>query len=269
MERNFDEIEIGAAIKFFREKRGLSRKTICGTFISEKTLQNIEQGVSKPRMETLLHLASQLGVQISDLTTFEQYELIKQFHHEKSQVFEVFNAKKQGGMDNLISLLNKLDSEMLPYELKQEIAIYRLFLDYFKHRKVDSTLKERVTLLAKHYHFANQIRQRDIIFAYLFFQVASKPRHSRFYQQLKKINVKPKAMSLQYCENCYLAQTQQWQTLIEASETLLQENSIYTSIQIQKWIYHQLIQAYHACNQPVKVTEYQQRIEVIEQLYHE
>ncbi|MGL5531452.1 MAG: hypothetical protein ACRDCZ_05640, partial [Culicoidibacterales bacterium] len=156
-----------------------------------------------------------------------------------------------------------------PYELKQEITIYRIFLDYFKYRKVDSTLKERVALVAKQYHFANQIRQCDIIFAYLFFQVASKPLHSRFYQQLKKINVKPKAMSLQYCENCYLVQAKQWQTLIKASESLIQENSIYTPIQVQKLVYLQLVQAYHACNQLVKVTEYQQRIKAIEQLYHE
>ena len=58
-------MELGQRIKKLRSEQGLSQRQLCGDFITRNMLSQIENGVSRPSMDTLVALAGRLGKPVS------------------------------------------------------------------------------------------------------------------------------------------------------------------------------------------------------------
>ena len=59
------KLDIGARIKAARLEAGLSQRQLCGDKITRNMLSQIENGTARPSMDTLTHLARQLGKSVS------------------------------------------------------------------------------------------------------------------------------------------------------------------------------------------------------------
>lgn len=58
-------MELGEKIRKARLERGLSQQQLCGQIITRNMLSRIEHGAARPSMDTLRHLAGQLGLPMS------------------------------------------------------------------------------------------------------------------------------------------------------------------------------------------------------------
>ncbi|SJZ66958.1 Helix-turn-helix domain-containing protein [Pilibacter termitis] len=79
---------IGEKIRLLREKKGISRETVCEDErdLTYKQLGRIERGESRPTLETLAFIAQQLDVDIADLLS-EKKELPKRYLELKNLLF--------------------------------------------------------------------------------------------------------------------------------------------------------------------------------------
>ncbi|MCH7321435.1 helix-turn-helix domain-containing protein [Solibacillus sp. MA9] len=73
-------IKIGEKIKLLRKERKMTLAQVAGDRLSKGMLSLIENGKAQPSMESLQHIAKQLGIDVSELMQTKDTEELKEFY---------------------------------------------------------------------------------------------------------------------------------------------------------------------------------------------
>ncbi|KIL52709.1 helix-turn-helix domain-containing protein [Jeotgalibacillus campisalis] len=109
--------ELGDRIKKLRKERGMTLVDVAGEQLTKGMLSLIENGKAKPSMDSLTHIASQLGLDVHILLEERSSEEIKQLLVHIEDLIEV--AENEFSMEKIKRSIEKIYSKIQPvYEQK-------------------------------------------------------------------------------------------------------------------------------------------------------
>ncbi|MDG5471129.1 helix-turn-helix transcriptional regulator [Jeotgalibacillus sp. ET6] len=104
--------ELGERIKELRKEKGMTLVEVAGDQLTKGMLSLIENGKAKPSMESLAHIARQLGVDVHLLLEERSTEEIKQLLVQIEDQIE--EAEKEFSIDKVKHLLQKIYEKISP-----------------------------------------------------------------------------------------------------------------------------------------------------------
>ncbi|MGN7478903.1 helix-turn-helix domain-containing protein [Solibacillus silvestris] len=127
-------INIGEKIKQLRKERKMTLAQVAGTRLSKGMLSLIENGKAQPSMESLQHIAKQLGIDVAELMQSKDTQEVKEFYLK---------------IESLAAQLNKLYEEADHREKSGEI--YTLIGPYIAGNKLNGSTYEEIRLTELYY----------------------------------------------------------------------------------------------------------------------
>jgi len=103
---------LGKKIKALRKAKGLTQSALAGNKITRNMLSSIENGVALPSLDTLLHIADELGISVSYLVSEDEDFLFFQKKEKIEKIYRAYEAKNFTACLNLINSLVGKDNEL-------------------------------------------------------------------------------------------------------------------------------------------------------------
>ena len=129
-----DMLNIGEKIKQYRKERKMTLAEVAGDRLTKGMLSLIENGKAQPSMESLQHIAKQLGIDVSELMQSKTQEEIKslyvQVEKQNAELNKEYNIEKHD--QKALELYNMIEPYFQNGQLKgesyEEVRIYEVYL---------------------------------------------------------------------------------------------------------------------------------------------
>ena len=149
-------LNIGDKIKQLRKARKMTLADVAGDRITKGMLSLIENGKAQPSMESLQHIASQLGIDVAELMQSENHQEIKELYGQVEKLRAALRKEydKKAFVEKALEIHELIypyvESGRLKGSTYEEVRIYEIYLTMRYHAKID--LSEKPFLqLAKMY----------------------------------------------------------------------------------------------------------------------
>ena len=138
-------MNIGEKIKQLRKERKMTLVQVAGDKLSKGMLSLIENGKAQPSMESLQHIAKQLGIDVSELMQTGEVNEIRELYKQAEQLRLAINNEyvKEKYMLLYQDLLDLIEPYVLQGKLKgqtfEEVSLYEKYVTMRNRLKIDES----------------------------------------------------------------------------------------------------------------------------------
>ena len=186
-------MKIGEKIKKLRIERQMTQTEICGDYITRNMLSKIENGSATPSVQTMEHIAKQLGVGVSELFEDEPPKANREIMWQESLDHIVASSDAEALSSSFETYLN---------ECNDKAGLEGVLCAYCVSVYADVHVAEALCR-------SGLIRKPDLL---LQTEAAIAIKHSRFEEAVEKLSqidlpAEPQTMARVYAEleRCYIA----------------------------------------------------------------
>ncbi len=159
--------DLGARIKELRKERKMTLAQLAGEKLTKGMLSLIENGKAQPSMDSLHYIASQLGINVSELMQKDDGEnarqLLQQIEEMLNQIKDEYSQDKAD--QRMRAILDLIEPHIVKEQLKgntyEEVRLYAIYVEMRLYLKIDVSVEpiyEVIMLYENVYAFSKIIR---------------------------------------------------------------------------------------------------------------
>lgn len=139
-------MNLGEKIKQLRKARKMTLVQVAGDKLSKGMLSLIENGKAQPSMESLQHIAKQLGIDVSELMQTGEVNEIRELYKQVEQLRLAVNNEyvKEKYMQLFQNILDLIEPYVLQGKLKgqtfEEVSLYETYVVMRNRLKIDESM---------------------------------------------------------------------------------------------------------------------------------
>lgn len=238
-------IEIGTAIRFYREQQHITREALCGDAISLASLQRIESNAQVPKIDMLLYLTRRLCVPIEQLVHFQTDRYFLNFYHQRFKVIAAIEAKNLTRVTNFQHALQLISLKELAVEQQFIVSLYECFvldgIAELTKQPVGATFKRKLKAIQRFFHPQTTRLSIDwLLYLSLFFKHHRKPLTSNFFKHVKTSIAYLNSFELTYQINTILLREQAYREVYQLTLEKLNASTGTPSVPLVAILYAQL-----------------------------